>query len=311
MSLDHASGVMITVGFMDNAFRRFFDILESVAGALPTPLVVQKGGLDDHPFLARCQRVSAFLSESEMEGAYRQAELIIAHAGVGSLRMALEHAKRVILVPRSFAYGEHCDDHQMELARAAELRGLATVIYPQDDFSTIKAKIEKARSAKPAGRMEIELPELVREHRYVAVCSIGGHRNELKRIVSELGLEARIVTDQECAETRSGAIEQFPRCKSKMLFPVRIFQAWLMLRKLKGNAVLTTGAGVGAAFATAGWLMGLKVYSIESLTRIDRPSIWFRWARVFSTHSYCHDWARWCRRYPSVIPLAINIAPAS
>jgi UDP-N-acetylglucosamine transferase subunit ALG13 len=62
----------------------------------------------------------------EMRQAMREADVVIAHAGVGSALAAMQAGKRAVYVPRRRAHGEHVDDHQVEMAR--ELQGRTLVV---------------------------------------------------------------------------------------------------------------------------------------------------------------------------------------
>ena len=46
-----------------------------------------------------------------------------------------------------------------------------------------------------------------------------------------------------------------------------------LLRSVRPKVVLTTGAGVAVPFAWLGRLLGARVVYVESLTRIERPSL--------------------------------------
>lgn len=61
----------------------------------------------------------------EMKTAVKEADVVIAHCGTGAALTALEQGKCPVLVPRLARYGEHVDDHQLEIGREMERRGLA------------------------------------------------------------------------------------------------------------------------------------------------------------------------------------------
>jgi UDP-N-acetylglucosamine transferase subunit ALG13 len=63
---------------------------------------------------------------AEMRAAMREADVVIAHAGVGSALAAMRAGRRALFVPRRRAHGEHVDDHQVEMAR--ELHGRNLVV---------------------------------------------------------------------------------------------------------------------------------------------------------------------------------------
>jgi len=61
---------------------------------------------------------------TEMQQAMVEADVVITHAGVGSALAAMRAGRRAIYVPRRRGYGEHVDDHQVEMARELDSRGL-------------------------------------------------------------------------------------------------------------------------------------------------------------------------------------------
>lgn len=72
------------------------------------------------------------------------AEMIVAHAGMGSVISAMEMGKPVILVPRVFEWGEHTTDHQMATARWLEGRpGISVCMRDEDLRSTISSVLER------------------------------------------------------------------------------------------------------------------------------------------------------------------------
>ena len=56
-----------------------------------------------------------FLSPEEMSGYTNAADLVITHGGTGAIMESLQAGKPVIAVARLSKYGEHVDDHQMEI----------------------------------------------------------------------------------------------------------------------------------------------------------------------------------------------------
>lgn len=61
---------------------------------------------------------------AELQAAMREADVVIAHAGVGATLDALRAGHRALCVPRRRAHGEQVDDHQLELAGELDRRGL-------------------------------------------------------------------------------------------------------------------------------------------------------------------------------------------
>jgi UDP-N-acetylglucosamine--N-acetylmuramyl-(pentapeptide) pyrophosphoryl-undecaprenol N-acetylglucosamine transferase len=68
------------------------------------------------------------IPERDLTQAMREADVVIAHAGVGTALAALEVGKCPVLVPRRLAHGEHVDDHQIQIADELARRGLAVSV---------------------------------------------------------------------------------------------------------------------------------------------------------------------------------------
>jgi len=60
----------------------------------------------------------------EMRRAMRAADVVVAHAGVGSALAAMQAGRRAVYVPRRRVHGEHVDDHQVAMARELQSRDL-------------------------------------------------------------------------------------------------------------------------------------------------------------------------------------------
>ena len=55
-------------------------------------------------------------SPAEYTEAFRRADLIVSHAGMGTILTALTEGKRICIMPRQMKYGEHRNDHQLSTA---------------------------------------------------------------------------------------------------------------------------------------------------------------------------------------------------
>jgi UDP-N-acetylglucosamine transferase subunit ALG13 len=116
----------VTLGFERRPFERLLKAVDEgiVARIIPPATLVQRGHT---PYtLRQCPSVP-FLSYAEMRAALGTAEIIIAHAGVGTLLQCLRLNKVPIIFPRSARKGEHVDDHQLIFARIMQEQKRALV----------------------------------------------------------------------------------------------------------------------------------------------------------------------------------------
>lgn len=108
-------------------FRR---LVERLAAVLPPEAeVLWQTGVTDVSGLDITPRVT--VPGDELDAAIRQADLVVAHAGVGSALSALEAGRAPVLVPRRKQYGENVDDHQHLVAAELARRGLAVDARPE------------------------------------------------------------------------------------------------------------------------------------------------------------------------------------
>lgn len=121
-----ARRVVVTLGTMRTfGFRSAVEaVVRTLPGvAAPDMEVLWQVGATDCRGLEIEGRVA--VPARELKAAIAEADLVIAHAGVGSALSALDSGKVPILLPRRARRGEHVDDHQLMIARSLADRGLA------------------------------------------------------------------------------------------------------------------------------------------------------------------------------------------
>jgi UDP-N-acetylglucosamine transferase subunit ALG13 len=115
--------IFVTVGTNEARFDRLLRCVELLHA---DEIVVQYGCSTFHPRNARC---FAFTTFEELVGYMRASAMVITHAGVGSVAVAIAATgRRPVVVPRLHRYGEAIDDHQVALARKLADNGLVTLV---------------------------------------------------------------------------------------------------------------------------------------------------------------------------------------
>lgn len=115
--------IFVTVGTNEARFDRLLTAVDAVGAE--EELVVQHGPSPVRPAGARCV---AFLAWDEVVEHMRAARVVVAHAGVGSVLVAVANGKRPLVMPRLRRYREAVDDHQVVFANRLAEAGLVTVI---------------------------------------------------------------------------------------------------------------------------------------------------------------------------------------
>jgi UDP-N-acetylglucosamine transferase subunit ALG13 len=85
-----------------------------------------------------------FIRPLEVDQFFREAEVIVAHAGIGTILTARKLGKPVILMPRVAALGEHRNDHQLATVGALEGR---PGIYVARDEAALEALLSQPLTA--------------------------------------------------------------------------------------------------------------------------------------------------------------------
>lgn len=75
-----------------------------------------------------------FLDRDEFIRMETKSDLVITHGGTGAIIGALKQGKKVIAVPRLAKYGEHVDDHQIQLLQQFDGMEIIEVCYKLDDL---------------------------------------------------------------------------------------------------------------------------------------------------------------------------------
>lgn len=84
----------------------------------------------------RNYRAFDMTSDEEFKALVAKADIIITHAGTGSVTSALKAHKKVIIFPRRVEFNEHLDNHQLELSALFSERGYAISAMDKNELKT-------------------------------------------------------------------------------------------------------------------------------------------------------------------------------
>lgn len=130
--------VFVALGTQKFPFDRLVHAADSLADSAEFDVYIQYGTSEvplEHA------RGCALMPKDDFTDYLRACDVFITHGGVGSIRSALAVGKRVVAVPRLEQYGEHIDDHQIEIVRALAKRGW---IYPCEDVEELPTVVQFA-----------------------------------------------------------------------------------------------------------------------------------------------------------------------
>ncbi|MCX5720874.1 MAG: glycosyltransferase [Nitrospirae bacterium] len=153
--------IFVAVGNGSQGFLRLLNAVEMLAGngLLASDQVCIQGG-NNPSFVPKFCKKYDFLSMDQFAKFIRDADLIIAHAGAGTLFHVLQARKVPVVMPRRRQYGELVDDHQVELLQALALEGRVVPAYEPEDLPAAITEARR-RSKQPMQPPPSRMLELV------------------------------------------------------------------------------------------------------------------------------------------------------
>jgi len=114
--------ILVLLGTQNNSFYRLLEEIESNIkdGTITEEVIVQTGFTK---YKSENMRIFDMIPSDKYENYIKEANLIITHGGAGSIIQSIRLGKKVIAVPRLQKYGEHVNDHQIEIIKAFSNRG--------------------------------------------------------------------------------------------------------------------------------------------------------------------------------------------
>lgn len=131
-------------------FDRLIEALDAWAGAHPHIEIFAQIGCGN--YLPSHMEWTRDMDPGAFRARMAACETVVAHAGMGSIISAIELGKRVIVMPRRAALGEHRNEHQLAtVARLAHLRGFEVVHEPGELDAALAYGREHINTMAPSG----------------------------------------------------------------------------------------------------------------------------------------------------------------
>ena len=133
--------IFVTLGSQKFQFDRLLKAVDRLAeNGEKDEIFAQTGHSTYQP---KHYRYKAFLDRNEFADMMDKADIVITHGGTGAIIGAIKKGKKVIAVPRLSQYGEHVDDHQLQIiGQFYELN----LIGACEDCADLEEKLEYVRN---------------------------------------------------------------------------------------------------------------------------------------------------------------------
>lgn len=131
--------IYVTVGTAKQQFDRLIKLIDQISPMIDEEIIIQIGYSTYKPrnslYIHKCTPIEHLTYMSK-------ARFVISHAGAGTVIEVLKHKKKLMVMPRLKKFGEHYNNHQLELAKALDKYKLAVSLLdintPDKVFSLIK-----------------------------------------------------------------------------------------------------------------------------------------------------------------------------
>jgi len=138
--------ILITLGTQD---KKFYRLLEAVQKQIDNKkikdrVIVQAGCSND--FKSKQMDMFDLIPMDEFDKLIEDCDILITHGGVGSIITGLKNNKKVIAAARLEKYGEHVNDHQLQIIENFTNAGY---ILSLDNFDELDKILDLAKKFKP------------------------------------------------------------------------------------------------------------------------------------------------------------------
>ena len=133
--------ILVTLGNHHQPFNRLLKKIDQLVGEkLIESVFAQTGYSDYKPEYYSFQQFVGFNTFLRL---IEKSTLVISHAGAGTIINILSFNKPAVIVPRLKKYGEHTNNHQVEITQALGKEGKIIPVY---DIENLNVAVIKARN---------------------------------------------------------------------------------------------------------------------------------------------------------------------
>ena len=139
--------ILVLLGTQNNSFVRLLDAIQyNIDKKVIRDKVVVQAGFTK--FESKDMEIFNLIDKERLSELQDEADLIITHGGVGSIISSLKKGKKVIVVPRLKKYGEHVNNHQLQIARRFGEDGYVKYVMNLKNLAKTISQIDKFEPKK-------------------------------------------------------------------------------------------------------------------------------------------------------------------
>ena len=135
---------------LNRLLMKIDDLIEE--GIIKDEVFAQIGESD---YIPQRYEYEKFTNKEQFEGKISQCDILITHGGVGTIVAGLKRNKKVIIFPRLKKYGEHVDDHQLEIANSFSQLNYVLECDDADDLEKVLCECQEKEFSQYVSQREV------------------------------------------------------------------------------------------------------------------------------------------------------------
>ena len=126
--------IFVTIGTQE-PFDRLIKAVDEIAPLAEQQIFLVQASLNTYE--PQNFKTVDFMDPTEFELQFNKADLIVGHAGMGTIISALEKRKPIVVMPRLLKYAEHRNEHQLATVRKLKTLGYIHIANDENDLQRI------------------------------------------------------------------------------------------------------------------------------------------------------------------------------
>lgn len=140
--------IFVVVGTQE-PFDRMIKAIDNWAGDHPGNEIFAQ--ISHAGYLPINMEYTDFITPDIFDQRFNEADLIVSHAGMGTIISALRNSKPIVVMPRFAQYHEHRNDHQVATAQSFEKLGFVYAAYTDIELFGFLNNASSLTAAQPIG----------------------------------------------------------------------------------------------------------------------------------------------------------------
>ena len=133
--------IFVTLGSQKFQFNRLLKKLDNLVknSKIKEEIFAQIGYSDYKP---QNYKYKDFVDRDQFKDIMSKSDIVITHGGTGAIITAVKQGKKVIAVPRLAKFGEHVDDHQIQIVTEFENSEIIKAVYDMEQLESVLKEIK-------------------------------------------------------------------------------------------------------------------------------------------------------------------------